>query len=109
VRLKLQGAHPVAVMANEINSRQFAVTGCVFRENNAAYIETLKAALDPLPTDDPALVARRHAALRTDLPLGDPRWESQSLDVAAQVHTLIRMATEPAILSKTWLGWQPWL
>jgi DNA-dependent protein kinase catalytic subunit len=109
VRLKLQGAHPVAIMANEINARQFPVQGFDFHDNNTAYIETLKAALDPLPTEDAALVARRHSALCTDLPLGDPRWDSQSLDVAAQVHTLIRMATEPTILSKTWAGWQPWL
>mmetsp|Transcript_15856 Transcript_15856/g.29021 ORF Transcript_15856/g.29021 Transcript_15856/m.29021 type:complete len:1494 (-) Transcript_15856:71-4552(-) len=101
-QFKLEGMHPMAIMANELLNR---------RTNNPSktvplYIETMKAAMTPLEDEDESIVAQRHNDLRTDLKeLDDPSWQTQKVDVATQVHTIIRMASEPSILARCWVGW----
>jgi DNA-dependent protein kinase catalytic subunit len=100
--LKLSGAHPVAVLSNELLSRKGPTN---------TYIQALKASLDPSEEEQADQVARRHANLRLDLVNVHAKqdWDTQLLLVSDQVHALISLATEPSIQMRQWIGWMGWI
>jgi len=97
-RLKLEGAHPVAIMASEVQARR----GSALKKQHL--LDVLKSAVE-VDDDNQDFVKVKYNLDPNDA----SEWDDQILDVLDQVQALINMATEPNMLARCWVGWGAWM
>lgn len=97
-RLKLEGAHPVAVMASEVQER----ASTLIRKG-----DILRVLEDSVKNASSANVQHPRMDLAADGPRAE--WETQMLSEADQVKLLMSMASDPGLLSRQWVGWSPFV